>query len=59
MSETTEIKPMTDDELNTFIAIVIVVSLLVLFLVIFIQKTVVVVRQASVMIIERWGRFHN
>jgi regulator of protease activity HflC (stomatin/prohibitin superfamily) len=58
MSETTEIKPMTDDELNTFIAIVIVVSLLVLFLVIFIQKTVVVVRQASVMIIERWGQFH-
>ena len=59
MSETTEIKPMTDDEVNTFIAIVIVVSLLVLFLVIFIQKTVVVVRQASVMIIERWGRFHD
>ena len=50
---------MTDDEVNTFIAIVIVVSLLVLFLVIFIQKTVVVVRQASVMIIERWGRFHD
>ena len=59
MSETTDsIKPMTDDEVNTFIAIVIVVSLLVLFLVIFIQKNVVIVRQASVMIIERWGQFH-
>ena len=49
---------MTDEQVSTFIAIVIVVSLLVFFFVIFLQKHIVSVRQASVMIVERWGKFH-
>ena len=49
---------MTPEETATFFAIVVPLTVFIVFLAVFIHKHLVVVRQASVMIVERWGKFH-
>ena len=49
---------LSEDEVPTFIVVVVVTLVAVVFLHKLIKSSIVVVKHASVMIIERFGKFH-